>query len=461
VLALNVFMALALPPPAEVAGDDAVVYLHAPRVWSRLQELEASAFAPLVPLFLPTADRQKLEAQKGGDLLAVVCRNNETRSLDYWVGLDGGQSLFLFDADGRCGLASRQTLGLDAATASAKPLAKDPELTSLASTWADAALRGRANIQKYYGYLARTAGGGYLSGVVRRLGLDSVVAATFATFLRSKKRLETEVRFVAPRPWQGVLDSLGPALPVEWPAEVPKAALGFVRVSLRPTRLWVVVQKLLAQASAIEFTLAQAQLDAMQEEVKVRVEEALGDEPRTWVLYAVANGARPDLVLVAPVLDAAGLGRVVERYARVLPNIAPDLKVDVRDGAVGRVVSFGWARRQGEPFLVIGIDAGKESRFIVASSRPAFDAFAGRRGKVRSQDGEPAVLSGVVQDQALALWLYDLGEKPTGSAAAELGGRLRRTALKRRDLEAVLNSSSFALRATEEGAALTITTTAK
>ena len=493
-------MTLALPPLADVAKDDPVAYLHASQALTHLREIDESAFGPLLSIFLPTVERKKLLAERGGDLLVALYRNAETQALDTWLGLDAGKAtadvvalwaqdlklrgyedaagdarpglktrvftrsshgLFLFQADGRCGLASRQSLSLEALEVSTKPLAESSDFKAVASLDSDAAVRGRVNIQKYYGYLARTEQGSYLSGLVRRLGLDNLVAASLAVRLDGKKRLETRVSVVAPKPWQGVLDALGPAVTSETLVAVPQEFLGFMRVSIRPARLWVVVQKVLAQASAMEFTLAQAQLDALQDEAKIRIDDALGDEPKAWALVIMPGAGTFDLVLVAPVADAEGLGKILERYGRILPSIAPDLKLSVAESPAGRILSLGWARKKGDPFLTLAVQAGKESRVVVASSAAALDAFLQQHGKIRLAPAEPAILSGALQDQALGLWLFDLGAKPTGSRAAALGKVLHRTAIKRKDLEAVLSTTTFALKPTDEGLLLSVSTLAK
>jgi hypothetical protein len=98
---------------------------------------------------------------------------------------------------------------------------------------------------------------------------------------------------------------------------------------------------------------------------------------------------------------------------------------------------------------------------VIASSTAALDAFLKQRGKIRLAPEEPVILSGALQDQALGLWLFDLGAKPTGSLAAALGEAVHRTAVKRKDLEAVLNTTTFALKPTDEGLLLSVSTLAK
>ncbi len=393
-------------PAGELAFVEVTALPH------ELARLQASPWGALVGRWLPRENLKALTAAEQGELVAA-CYRTEPSGLAGLLALTSGAastlgplwdqelsrrgytvsevaavgqpahyqgplgSLWLRHAPNFLSLANRADL------VAALPSGK----RSLGHSSLRARVRARAesvplwagvDVQRFYGYLARLEAGSIYAGYVRRLGLAQVEEVRLSGALASARRLEVSATVVAPKPWDGLLDAFGTGLPSDT-LTAPKGSLGYVRLSVRPQRLWGVVQRLLAQRGAMETTLFQSQLEALEAELHLKLNEALGAESRLATLMLWPAGSAAAWAASVEVADAGAVARLAEAVAQGLPGIVPALRATV-SGAKGlRLLTLARDRQvlwvlslpttAGAGRLVVG-DSEASVRALVASPSP-------------------------------------------------------------------------------------------
>jgi len=410
---LLIAILLGAPPPiSEVVDADAMAWVHAPRVGASLSALGRTGFAEIAAVLLPDDVRKALAAAPDAEMMVASYRSAEPGEAEVVLWLDAAQAeaasvammerwlgqlgfkagdkreaagvalhtltgangtMTVFSGDGRCGWSSDGKRAEAMLTRAEKSLSGDAGFQKLLARSADADVRGRIDVQRFYGMLARTPQGPQLAGQIRRLGLDTLEAVEMQARLRGKKRLLSELRLLLPKPWKDLPAALGPAMAHERPAMIPKAASGFARLSVKPADLWYVAEKLYGYERAMESSLVRAQLDSVERRLgKSFTEDALGHAPRVWTTWSTNEGR----VLVAEVADGKLAATLLVAYAEVLPTFFPDLSVTKH--AVGKQQLLVLSVR-GRTLVALGFS---DRAVVVASSRAqAEGAMAARRGK--------------------------------------------------------------------------------
>ncbi|MBI5511882.1 MAG: hypothetical protein HY903_24260 [Deltaproteobacteria bacterium] len=403
-----VLACLSMPSPAEIPGDDAVAVLAATRSWLTAAAKAGDPLAPVVLALWPEALRQDETGEGGGDLLFGVYRDPAARRLAPFAGPE-----------------ARGTNGTQGVLAA--------ERQALAKAAPGALFYGVLQVQRLYGLLARTPDGARFSGRIRRLGLEGLGVVTLAGRRDHDGRLVADLRVTVRSPHAGILDALGPPAPAIRPTEVPTAALAWGRVMLRPARLWAVAQKVLAQLDALQVTLATAQLQGIEDELRLSLDRALGDDGRPTLAYlSRTKGERLDLVVAAELADPFAVLTLCERYTQVLTALLPDLRFAATDGPEGRTLSVAHRRRAEEPFLALAVRAAtareRPAVLVVATSKAALSAYLKRKVAAAPAASGEAVATAAVNGELLPVWLQATGRSrpDAGALAAALADtRLR------------------------------------
>jgi hypothetical protein len=407
-----------------------MAWLHAPHPGKSLATLEQSGFADLAVVLLPGGVRRALARTSGAELAVAAYRTAGSVDVTLWLDagdaapasvasmekwLEGlgyrpkerrheGDVLFhtlesaagpitVFSSGGRCGWSSDPERARRVTTAAESPLAAEADVMRLRDRAADADVRARLDVQRFFGMLARTRQGPQIAGQIRRLGLDRLRAIEVQGRVAGRGRFAAEVAFVLPRPWRELPAALGPPIEPVRPPQVPGRA-AWMRWSVKPADLWYVAEKLYRYERAVEAALVRAQLDAVERRLQRSfTEDALGHEPRVWTVWRSREGT----VLVAEVADVGLAATFLTAYAELLPAFFPDLSVSRDESAGKSVLSLSL---RGRPILTLGFS---KSAVVVGSDRVQVERAVEVRGRARSLGTTAVVAHGQGRGLPVAL----------------------------------------------------------
>ncbi len=415
-------LALALTLAGVLAAPDLVAWVHVPRAGEALARLEASRFRPLLPLFLPAADRQALARDAKAELFAAHDRAGASLALKTTVasqlvqtwratlrgyGLkpqgkhaDGGATAEIFAGDGRSltlvtapdhiGVRTGAELFTSLVPASAVPAGAD--------------LHARVDVQALYGMLAHAPQGPKWAGLTRRLGLDEVRTLEVTAHLVDARTLTARAELTRPAVQRGLAYVMGPAIAPWWPAEVPEVALSFSRLSVRPARLWELVALVAAFLHPVEFTLVNSQLLSAEAQAGKTLAQALGDEPAVWTIYTLGRRGESDRVAVLEVADGLAAAHIMTAVLGSIGDLLPQPHLE-RQVSAGRVIvemAMGPGPVLSDERVVFAFDP---KRIVVAPSRPVLDQHFAQSHPPEALGGAKALAHGVHQDGRRGQWL--------------------------------------------------------
>ncbi|MEL6761259.1 MAG: hypothetical protein AAFP04_12770 [Myxococcota bacterium] len=170
-------------------------------------------------------------------------------------------------------------------------LADDEAFRSMVSFAPRADLRGLVHVPRAFGWLLKQPGGDVVARMISRLGLSGAQMTPFAAEFVSRREARVTGKSVFTGSPGGVLASLGPEVPIQWPVTVPKDAKTFVALSVRPEQALQAAAQWMAADNPLQFTLVQAQITALEKRVGKRLgPDILGSGPQTWVSYRDPRG---------------------------------------------------------------------------------------------------------------------------------------------------------------------------
>jgi hypothetical protein len=421
-------------PIIEVADRGAMAYVHVPRVSKSIEALQRSSLVWLLSQMVPQGEARALARAGASDLLLASYRRPEPGQSHTILWMDAGTALPAtrqlvhrwlagrrFQAKGQSRAGELQLTTLRSATAtmttfaglgrvgwstdaeraaraldaSPSPLAIDPSFTKLVARTPDAVLRARVDVQRVFGWIARTDRGPAIAGVVRRLGLAGVQAIELQVHPPRAPELLAEARVVTPGPHQDVLAAWGSPISHVVPSDIPPTSRCYVRGSLRPARLWQVAEKLMFYEMPIEASLARAQLDSVEQRLQKRLlEQGLGDETHQWTW--ICDPGRQ--VLLAGVKDARLTGDILAAYADLLSTLFPGLRVEHGKLGEARLLLI-----HGQQTLAMAFGG---DRMVIGQSQAALGSalesgLKARRRPGKSLSGVPVLAYGRLSAAAL------------------------------------------------------------
>lgn len=429
------------PTLTEVTDADAVAWAHIPELSQSLNALNRSAFKPFLLLFFNEAAGQAVSKLTTSELLAAVWRGaipgeyqlslgidagsacpEIVKNLEAWLKHQGGHVVAtqpfadkvdkslgsekdgfgLFLGEQRCGFTKPSGLVLESMRPAKSPLKVAESFRNLVNRTPTALGRARIDVQRFYGWLARTENGPHWARRVRRLGLDGIQSVDLSIRQDGNKTLALQADIAAHATSDGLLAVFGPPQTVDWPKEIPGTAVSFVRVSVKPASLWLLLFKVLSLERPVEAALLNAQLGAAEAKVGYDLAaHAFGDDPRNLTLYAIreANGELTRVVW-AEVANPGEVFTILLELAQGLAEVFPELHVS--QGSVGKIPSLDVAINSGH----WGVRLAVTDAAVVVSTNTAALTVALRsssKGRRLPQPVKQAVAFGFHDDQEIAL----------------------------------------------------------
>jgi len=414
IIAMHILFALmvvaAAPPVAQVADAEAIAWLELPQANASAEALAQSRFADLFEAVFPKRMLRALKGATKSQVLAAAFKSASpgeaeatvwieagkaepaiTAALVDWLGAMGakqasrsaggltltpvqlrGRVITVFSGQGRSGWSTQVQRAERALTRSPAPLDDDPAYVQLLRRTTKADARGRINVPRLWGMVARSQQASKWIPMIERLGLEHLAAVEVQSRLLDKTSVALEVQLTLPRPWRHLLASLGPPIAHTEPA-VPKGAR-YARASVRPGYLWSWLERMASDKAPMETALVRAQLDGIEKRLGSKlVEDALGEDPQVWTVYQKAGA----VVVEMGVKDATLMGEFVKAYAAILPNLFP--QTQVKDTTIGKTQVIGVSGGGVGPISVAVLG----DVLLVSSSAMELEAHLGRRQPVK------------------------------------------------------------------------------
>lgn len=294
------------------------------------------------------------------------------------------------------------------ADAAADAWLQAPAVAALLAAQPAADAVARVDMQRILGLVGRQPLGDTFSQVLRRMGLDSLQAASVRATLGTDHTLRTDVSVTMAPPKRGLADALGPPAPCVPPAAVPPQATQWHAARILPGKVWQVWETVAGGMWALQWSLARAQLDVLEDSVNKRwMEDVLGFAPQTWVAYAVpgAAGKPADVVAVLGIQQGASAAAFVRETLAIVHDLSPSFTVHASTtaGAPTWLVQSGGEREI--HLAVVG------NTFVLATSAGALAAqlaFHGSAGAALPDTGS-SVACGIHDANAVARQLKEMG----------------------------------------------------
>ena len=275
-----------------------------------------------------------------------------------------------------------------------RALADDAQYAAVSQAAPEADVRGRFDLQRLFTLLRHQSLGASYEQALRRLGVHRLQAVRFNARLLNPKQWSGSLDVMGPAP-EGFFAALAPPLPPAWPAGVP-AGSAFASAAVRPSKMWMVGEGVLAGVYPLEYSLARVQLDAMEDERGKRwVEDILGDAPQLWSTYQVTRASALETLLVLGVQDGQAAHGFLLDALGIVADIAHGFSVKSGEVHKTKTLTINWkSSRTGRSGTVVLAFFHKS--LIAAPSAESLQAHLAGADKAGAWSGEatPALAFG-------------------------------------------------------------------
>ena len=220
----------------------------------------------------------------------------------------------------------------------------DPRRPSLRQRTAGAVAVGRVAMGQLYGYWAKQAQGARLERLIFRLGLQQAGNLTWWLSTGAHGSLTLHAELELPPHRFGPSQWLGPATPPRLPVALSQDVTSFVQMNVLPDQAWLTAERIFGERHAIQFALARAQLDALEQKNGISwLDDVLGRQPRAWTLLRRKDGA---ITLVLGLADGHAAWSLIEDMADIARAFVPSLTLTPLSGAGDKRFVLAWGEGQ-------------------------------------------------------------------------------------------------------------------